>query len=91
MSPSATINVARYSALTAGIFYGIIHRRSLQSQHDKHQYQAEVHKREVWVEEAKKAWKSQQLAKLTGGSVVTDPESPSFDLEAFLNQLATTN
>jgi F-type H+-transporting ATP synthase subunit e len=46
----------RYSALVSGIFYGIFHRQTLQAKFDASAAQAEIRKREHWLEEAKKAW-----------------------------------
>lgn len=89
MSPSATINVIRYSAITSGILYGIVHKQTLKSKYENLHYQEEVHKREHWVNEAKRLWQSRQLVNSAGAN--NDPDSPSFDLEAFLNQLATAN
>ncbi|EFP74081.2 hypothetical protein PGT21_035999 [Puccinia graminis f. sp. tritici] len=89
MSPSATVNVVRYSAITFGILYGIVHKQTLKSKYEDLHYQEEVHKRENWVKEAKRAWQSRQLSNSAG--VNNDPDSPSFDLEAFLNQLSTAN
>ncbi|OAV90532.1 hypothetical protein PTTG_02612 [Puccinia triticina 1-1 BBBD Race 1] len=89
MSPSATINVVRYSALASGILYGIVHKQTLKSKYENLHYEEEVHKRENWVKEAKRAWQSRQLTNSAG--INNDPDSPSFDLEAFLNQLATAN
>ncbi|KAG0146902.1 hypothetical protein CROQUDRAFT_656699 [Cronartium quercuum f. sp. fusiforme G11] len=91
MSPSVTVNVVRYSALTFGILYGIVHRRSLQTLKNNHQFSEEVHKREAWVDQAKQAWQRRQLQTSNQSNALTDPDSPLFDLEAFLTQLSTTS
>ncbi|PLW15974.1 hypothetical protein PCANC_05958 [Puccinia coronata f. sp. avenae] len=89
MSPSVTVNVVRYSAIASGIIYGIVHKRTLKTKYENLHYQEEVQKRENWVKEAKQLWRSRQLSNSTAAN--NDPDSPSFDLEAFLNQLATVN
>ncbi|EIN14371.1 hypothetical protein PUNSTDRAFT_96182 [Punctularia strigosozonata HHB-11173 SS5] len=78
---SPTVNVVRYSALVAGIFYGIAHRRTLQKAHDEEKIHHAIHDREHLIKEAKAAWKKQQESKKSGSGVVTDPEDPNFDLE----------
>ncbi|KAH9824196.1 hypothetical protein DFH28DRAFT_878980, partial [Melampsora americana] len=83
--------VFRYSALTFGVLYGILHRRTLQSRENSHRFSEEVHKREAWVNQAKQAWQRRQLQSSGQSSAVTDPDSPLFDLEVFLTQLATTS
>ncbi|TFK70444.1 hypothetical protein BDN72DRAFT_838969 [Pluteus cervinus] len=80
---SATVNVTRYTALFSGVVYGWYHRRTLQSEHDKHKLEHAVHDREVLVNQAKEAWKRNQEAG-KGDSIVTDPEDPRFDLEKLL-------
>jgi F-type H+-transporting ATP synthase subunit e len=50
----------RYTALFSGVFYGWYHRRSLQSEHDKHVLESAIHNREKLVSEAKEAWKRKQ-------------------------------
>jgi Flp pilus assembly protein TadB len=48
-----------------GIFYGIVHRRTLQAREDKRREEQEVKKIEHWVDEAKKAWAKQKLQSVT--------------------------
>ncbi|KNZ54022.1 uncharacterized protein VP01_3071g3 [Puccinia sorghi] len=62
MSPSATVNVIRYSAIASGILYGIVHKQTLKSKYENLHYQEEIHKRENWVREAKQIWQSRQLS-----------------------------
>ena len=59
--------VARYSALTFGVLYGIVHRQTLQTKLDHHNAEAEIHKREQWLQQAKEAWAAKQ-AKQGGGT-----------------------
>ncbi|KDE04777.1 hypothetical protein MVLG_04831 [Microbotryum lychnidis-dioicae p1A1 Lamole] len=81
---SPAVNVVRYSALFSGIVYGFVHRRTLQAQFDSDAARQELHKREQWLEQAKKAWQ----AKVTkNDGLITDPDAPGFDLEAVLKSL----
>ncbi|KAL8276927.1 hypothetical protein RQP46_010655 [Phenoliferia psychrophenolica] len=81
---SPAVNVVRYSALVTGIFYGVLHRRTLQAKYESSSAAAEVKKREHWLADAKKAW-AQKQANNTG--LITDPDAPGFDLEAVLKSL----
>ncbi|EJC98657.1 uncharacterized protein FOMMEDRAFT_113827 [Fomitiporia mediterranea MF3/22] len=79
---SPTVNVVRYSALFAGVFYGVVHRRTLQKQHNEALQQVAQHEREELVKRAKEAWKH----KLEAGkdALVTNPDDPNFDLEKLI-------
>ncbi|EJF67135.1 hypothetical protein DICSQDRAFT_142706 [Dichomitus squalens LYAD-421 SS1] len=79
---STTVNVVRYTALLGGVFYGIVHRRSLQKAHDAEVKHHAIHEREHLIEEAKVAWKKKQES--SKGGVVTNPEDPNFDLEKLI-------
>ena len=52
----------RYTALLGGVFYGIVHRRTLQKAHDAEVKHHAIHEREHLIEEAKEAWKKKQEA-----------------------------
>merc|ERR1712130_181189 len=84
MSPSPVVNVVRYSALVAGIGYGIVHRRTLQAKYDENLRQKELKRQEALVKEAKEAYAKLHVAKAPtsdANAVVTNPEDPNFDLE----------
>ncbi|KAJ3774374.1 ATP synthase E chain-domain-containing protein [Lentinula raphanica] len=81
---SPTVNVARYSALFAGVFYGFYHRRTLQAAHNESKVQHAAHDREHLIAEAKEAWKNKQVAEKPSDDVITDPEDPRFDLEKLI-------
>ncbi|CAO1618902.1 unnamed protein product [Parajaminaea phylloscopi] len=90
MAVSPVVNVARYSALVGGIAYGVVHHRTLQQREDKRYAQAEWKRKEDLIKQAKEAYKTKlatQAQASKAGAVVTDPESPNFDLEKFLNSL----
>ncbi|KAM0754454.1 hypothetical protein T439DRAFT_352470 [Meredithblackwellia eburnea MCA 4105] len=78
------LGVTRYSALVFGVLYGVLHRRTLQAKYDADVEAADLRKREHWVEQAKKAW-AQKNSKSDG--VISDPDAPGFDLEAYLKSL----
>ncbi|KAF9067298.1 ATP synthase E chain-domain-containing protein [Rhodocollybia butyracea] len=81
---SPTVNVARYSALFAGVFYGFYHRRTLQAAHNEQKLQHAAHDREHLIAEAKEAWKKQQASANSSDNIITDPEDPRFDLEKLI-------
>ncbi|CAD6586376.1 MAG: hypothetical protein CYPHOPRED_003527 [Cyphobasidiales sp. Tagirdzhanova-0007] len=91
----STLNVVRYTALVSGLFYGVIHRRSLQKEVDLDKVKAAEHQRESWIQQAKKEYAKKSsgesaspLQKLTGigGGLITDPEDPKFDLDKLVTQ-----
>lgn len=93
----------RYTALFSGVFYGWLHRRTLQAAYDKHKLEEAAHHREKLVVEAKDAWKRKhEIANDTtskffyllafspyclGQPVITDPDNPRFDLEKLISKL----
>lgn len=50
------MQVARYTALIAGIFYGISHRRTLQKRYDEREEHREQKQHDELVKKAKDAW-----------------------------------
>ncbi|GAA5847971.1 hypothetical protein JCM5353_002561 [Sporobolomyces roseus] len=81
MAPSVAVSVVRYSALTFGVLYGIVHRKTLQSEFDSNAAHKEVQLRQHWLEQAKEAWAKKQA---NSDGLVTDPDAPGFDLEKLL-------
>ncbi|KIJ66426.1 hypothetical protein HYDPIDRAFT_109455 [Hydnomerulius pinastri MD-312] len=77
---SATLNVARYTALFSGVFYGVYHRRSLQKAHDQDKEHHAIHHREQLISQAKDAFRQKKESAKSDG-VISDPEDPRFDLE----------
>jgi len=84
---SSTVNVVRYTALLTGVFYGIVHRRSLQKEHDEDKRHHAIHEREHLIAQAKEAWKKKQEGSKDGA--ITDPEDPRFDLEKLIKKWET--
>ncbi|CAE6523373.1 unnamed protein product [Rhizoctonia solani] len=81
---SPTVNVVRYTALGAGILYGIVHRRTLQTRLDKERAHEEQARHQHLVEQAKEAWRRKNDSSLS--SLVTDPEDPRFDIDKLIAQ-----
>ncbi|GHJ89492.1 hypothetical protein NliqN6_5894 [Naganishia liquefaciens] len=93
MAPSPTVTVARYSALAFGIIYGIVHQSTLQAKYDENKATKAQARRAHLIEEARAAYakkKADEAAGITkkASTLVTDPESPDFDLEKLVNSWA---
>ncbi|KAF8203902.1 ATP synthase E chain-domain-containing protein [Pholiota molesta] len=86
---SSTVNVLRYTAIFSGVAYGWYHRRSLQTEHDKHKLENAAHHREQLIAQAKEAWKRKQES--ANDALVTDPEDPRFDLEKLIAKYANSS
>ncbi|AXA49102.1 F-type H+-transporting ATP synthase subunit e [Malassezia restricta] len=87
MSPTPVVNVVRYSALIAGIGYGIMHGQKLQAKYDDRVEKQAIKHREDQIKKAKEEYAKIRAAKLAPASpnaVVSDPEDPNFDLERLL-------
>ncbi|KAF1736451.1 ATP synthase subunit e, mitochondrial [Beauveria bassiana] len=119
---STGVNVLRWSALAAGLFYGFSHQRTItatqKAAHSKHEYE----KKSKLIEQARAEYTKQKnpspasadngaslrhyfVADVDAGSdtsattqhvltdhaVVTDVNSPQFDLEKFLVKVAEEN
>ncbi|KAI9720749.1 MAG: hypothetical protein M1828_005540 [Chrysothrix sp. TS-e1954] len=91
---STGINVLRYSALGYGVFYGFTHQRSIYSTETK--TAAKTAEQKDWQHRAdliSKA-KAEYLKKFpppraaTDGSVISNPEDPNFDFEAWATAAA---
>ncbi|KAH8149559.1 uncharacterized protein LAJ45_06188 [Morchella importuna] len=84
-----TVNVLRYTALGAGVFYGFTHQRKLSAQAKVRQAQNEYNHKEALIMQAKAEWAKKNAPKSVGpDGLITDPNDPRFDMEAFLLQLA---
>jgi len=86
-----TVNVIRYSALALGVVTGLYHQNKLSSEAKKNHAQAEYHRKEALIMQAKAEWTKKNLPadkKTASGDVISDPNDSRFDLEAFLQQLA---
>lgn len=64
MSPTPVVNVVRYSALIAGIGYGIIHGQKLQAKYDDRVEKQAIKHREDQIKKAKEEYAKIRAAKL---------------------------
>ncbi|KAF9970360.1 hypothetical protein BGZ73_006937 [Actinomortierella ambigua] len=80
-------NVARWSALVAGLAYGYNHHNTLVAQEAKRAEEIKNAKHEALVAKAKLEWTKMNTP---AGGVITDPENPNFDLEKLLIHLSET-
>ncbi|KAG1457639.1 hypothetical protein G6F56_006567 [Rhizopus delemar] len=85
MVNSAVANVGRWSALAFGLFYGYTHNISLQKQAEQKKIEAEYHRKELLIEQARLAYAKQHVPSTSTASV--DIDSPDFDLEKFVKEL----
>ncbi|BDD57859.1 hypothetical protein MPDQ_001047 [Monascus purpureus] len=81
------VNVLRYSALVAGLVYGVYHQSSLNSQAKRAEIDREYARKERLIEQAKAEWRKKtappEATKQPTG-LITDPSDSRFDLEAYL-------
>jgi len=85
---STGVNVLRYSALGAGIFYGLYHQAKLSTATKLAAVNKEYEHKQRLIDQAKAEYTKKNQppsAKSEGGDVIRDPENPNFDLEALLN------
>ncbi|KAG0003089.1 hypothetical protein BGZ80_010783 [Entomortierella chlamydospora] len=80
-------NVARWSALAAGLVYGYVHHNNLTALEHNRAEKLKAEHRDQLIAKAKAEWVKMNTP--TGG-VVTDPEDPNFDLEKVLIHLSET-
>ncbi|KAK2810246.1 hypothetical protein FQN50_003216 [Emmonsiellopsis sp. PD_5] len=87
MATSQGVNVLRYSALAAGLFYGFYHQSSLNSQAKTAAIDREYHRKESLIAQAKAEYAKKnapQESKPASSGLITDPDDKRFDLEKFL-------
>lgn len=91
MASSSAVNVLRWSALGFGVLYGIMHQSTIKTADRASAAKHDYERKEKLINEAKAAYIKRTMPqdKLTaGGDLITDPEDPKFDLEAFLQSKA---
>ncbi|KAG0680037.1 hypothetical protein C6P40_003320 [Pichia californica] len=69
----STLNVFRYGALVAGVFYGFTHDITLKCEHEKKKEEAEYQKKVKLIAEAKEEWKKLNPPKASSGFNLEDP------------------
>ncbi|CAL5868626.1 uncharacterized protein PFLUO_LOCUS2853 [Penicillium psychrofluorescens] len=91
---SQGVNVLRYSALVAGLVYGVYRQSSLNSTAKRAEIEHEYARKERLIEQAKAEWKKKtmpQESKPQASGLITNFEDPKFDLEAFLKAKAESS
>ncbi|KAL4888678.1 ATP synthase E chain-domain-containing protein [Aspergillus ambiguus] len=89
---SQGVNVLRYSALVAGLVYGVYHQSSINTNAKRAEAEREYARQERLIQQAKAEWKKKTAPKDTqNNGVITDPEDSRFDLEAYLKMKAGEN
>ncbi|PVH84312.1 hypothetical protein DL98DRAFT_512683 [Cadophora sp. DSE1049] len=87
---STGVNVLRYSALGAGIFYGIYHQAKLSSASKLAAINREYEHKQSLINQAKAEFSKKNapaVAKTESGGIISDPNDSRFDLEAYLTHL----
>ncbi|KAK2758654.1 hypothetical protein FQN54_003344 [Arachnomyces sp. PD_36] len=86
---SQGVNVLRYSALAAGVVYGLYHQSSLNSQAKTARIDHEYNRKESLIKQAKEEWQKKNSPPETkSNGVITDFDDKRFDLEAFIKMKA---
>ncbi|KAK2740402.1 hypothetical protein FQN57_006142 [Myotisia sp. PD_48] len=88
MATSQGVNVLRYSALLSGLFYGLYHQSTLNTQARKNAIDREYERKLSLIDQAKSEWKRKNPGPKNESGVITDPDDARFDLEAFLKMHA---
>ncbi|EHK41086.1 uncharacterized protein TrAtP1_004493 [Trichoderma atroviride] len=86
---STGVNVFRWSALAFGVFYGFSHQRTItttqRAQHAQHEYE----QKQKLIDQAKAEYaKKKNPSVASADDVVTDVNSPNFDLEKLLEKIS---
>ncbi|EME87304.1 uncharacterized protein MYCFIDRAFT_47761 [Pseudocercospora fijiensis CIRAD86] len=84
---STGVNVLRWGALVFGVFYGFSHQQVISSRDKRAAYQHEYDRKAKLISEAKAKF-AEKSRPSTGSGVITNPDDPKFDLEAYLTQVA---
>ncbi|GAB5585708.1 F1F0 ATP synthase subunit e [Umbelopsis nana] len=86
MVNASFVNVGRWSALGLGVLYGFTHNRSLHKLEAENKIKHEYERKERLIEQARAEY-AKLHAMPDAGAVVTDVDSPNFDLEKFIAHL----
>ncbi|KAL8837415.1 MAG: hypothetical protein Q9205_006955 [Flavoplaca limonia] len=87
---STGVNVLRYSALFAGVSYGLYHQSNLNAQNHKAKVDRDFAHQASLITQAKAEFKKKNMPQdsvTKGGEVISDPNDPKFDLEGYLTAL----
>ncbi|CAD6582342.1 MAG: hypothetical protein ASARMPRED_000940 [Alectoria sarmentosa] len=85
MASSSGVNVLRYAALFTGAGYGFYHQASLAARAKMAHIDREFENQASLISKAKAEWVKKTMPKeAKEGGVISDPNDPKFDLEAYL-------
>ncbi|KAL8846434.1 MAG: hypothetical protein Q9221_008479 [Calogaya cf. arnoldii] len=87
---SSGVNVLRYSALFAGVGYGLYRQNTFNAQSHKAKVDRDFAHQESLITQAKAEFKKKNMPQQSatkGGQVISDPNDPKFDLEGYLTAL----
>ncbi|KAI4277150.1 MAG: hypothetical protein L6R38_005494 [Xanthoria sp. 2 TBL-2021] len=87
---SAGVNVLRYSALFAGVGYGLYHQSNINARNHKAKVDRDFAHQASLITQAKAEFKKKNMPQESvtkGGEVIADPNDPKFDLEGYLTAL----
>lgn len=85
---STGVNVLRWSALGLGLFYGVYHQAKISSKDKTDAINREYQRKEDMIKKAKEEYHKKISPPAPGSGLITDPENPDFDLEAYLKAKA---
>ncbi|KAK6336428.1 hypothetical protein TWF696_001983 [Orbilia brochopaga] len=85
---SPTANILRWSFLAFGVLYGFQHQRTLYKQEREHHAKQEWDRQEKLIELAKAEYQKSLLPPEKRNTIISNPDDPKFDLEAYLVNLA---
>ncbi|KAJ1985292.1 F1F0 ATP synthase subunit e, mitochondrial [Dimargaris verticillata] len=83
---SPLVKYLRWGALTSGVLYGYMHYNTLLKQAEQNKEYQEYRRLENLIAKAKHEY-AQLKGAQSNSSVVTDPNSPQFDFEAYLKSV----
>ncbi|KAK5111053.1 hypothetical protein LTR62_005428 [Meristemomyces frigidus] len=83
---STGVNMLRWGALVAGVFYGISHQSAITSRDRASHFQHEWDSKQKLIDQAKQAYLQKTQGHKMGG-VISNPDDPKFDLEAYLKDV----
>ncbi|KAK6533013.1 hypothetical protein TWF281_007177 [Arthrobotrys megalospora] len=83
-------NILRWSFLGFGVLYGFQHQRTLYKQEADHHSKQEWERKEKLIQLAKAEYKKSLLPPDQRNTVISNPDDPKFDLEAYLVNLEKT-
>ncbi|KAL8860157.1 MAG: hypothetical protein Q9178_003421 [Gyalolechia marmorata] len=79
--------VLRYSALFAGVSYGLYRQSNLNAQSHKAKVDRDFAHQESLISQAKAEFKKKNMPQETASKAGSDPNDPKFDLEGYLTTL----